>query len=95
MKKLLCGLAVLMPLVAVAEESPNETKFNLNVRRIGLDWTKTIVKDEAEYQNSTVSALTASDQETINGVFDVALEYGFDRFKWDNSLFMEYGKQTI
>lgn len=95
MKKLLCGLAVLMPLVAVAEESPNETKFNLNIRRIGLDWTKTIVKDEAEYQNSTVSALTASDQETINGVFDVALEYGFDRFKWDNSLFMEYGKQTI
>lgn len=95
MKKLLCGLAVLVPLVAVAEESPNETKFNLNVRRIGLDWTKTIVKDEAEYQNSTVSALTASDQETINGVFDVALEYGFDRFKWDNSLFMEYGKQTI
>ena len=95
MKKLLCGLAVLMPLVAVAEESPNETKFNLNVRRIGLDWTKTIVKDEAEYQNSTVSALTASDQETINGVFDVALEYGFNRFKWDNSLFMEYGKQTI
>lgn len=95
MKKLLCGLAVLVPLVAIAEESPNETKFNLNVRRIGLDWTKTIVKDEAEYQNSTVSALTASDQETINGVFDVALEYGFDRFKWDNSLFMEYGKQTI
>jgi hypothetical protein len=95
MKKTLFVLALLMPMVAVAEDAPKDTKFNLNVRRIGLDWTKTDINNAAEYENSTVSALTASDQETINGVFDVALEYGFERFKWDNSLFMEYGKQTI
>lgn len=95
MRKLLCGLAMLMPMVAVADESPNETKFNLNVRRIGLDWTKTDMKNSEQYQNSSVAALKASDQENLKGVFDVALEYGFDRFKWDNSLFMEYGKQTI
>ena len=84
-----------MPLMAVADDSPSETKFNLNVRRIGLDWSKTDINNAAEYQNSTVAALKASDQEDVKGVFDVALEYGFDRFKWDNSLFMEYGKQTI
>ena len=95
MKKLLCGLALIMPMVAVADESPNETKFNLNVRRIGLDWTKTDMKNSEQYQNSSVAALKASDQENLKGVFDVALEYGFDRFKWDNSLFMEYGKQSI
>ena len=39
--------------------------------------------------------MKASDQENLKGVFDVALEYGFERFKWDNSLFMEYGKQSI
>ncbi len=95
MRKLSCVLALLMPMVAVAEDSPNETKFNFNVRRIGLDWTKTDMKNSAEYQNSSVAALKASDQQNLKGVFDAALEYGFDRFKWDNSLFMEYGKQTI
>ncbi|MBR3148139.1 MAG: hypothetical protein IKF41_02215 [Alphaproteobacteria bacterium] len=95
MRKLSCVLALLVPMVAVAEESPNETKFNFNVRRIGLDWTKTDMKNSAEYQNSSVAALKASDQQNLKGVFDAALEYGFDRFKWDNSLFMEYGKQSI
>ena len=95
MKKICMALALVLPMVAVADDSPNETKFNLNVRRIGLDWTKTDMKNAAEYQNSSVAALKASDQQNIKGVFDVALEYGFDRFKWDNSLFMEYGKQTI
>lgn len=95
MKKLFLTLALIMPMVAVADDSPNETKFNLNVRRLGLDWTKTAMKNAEQYQNSSVAALKASDQENIKGVFDVALEYGFERFKWDNSLFMEYGKQSI
>ncbi len=95
MKKLFAVLALVLPMVAVADDSPNETKFNLNVRRIGLDWTKTDMKNANEYQDSSVAALKASNQENIKGVFDVALEYGFDRFKWDNSLFMEYGKQSI
>ena len=95
MKRLLCGLALLVPMVAVAEESPKETKYNLNIRRIGLDWTKTNMKNAEEYQNSSIAALKASNQEDIKGIFDVALEYGFERFRWDNSLFMEYGKQSI
>ena len=95
MRKLLCGLALLVPMVAVAEDSPNETKFNLNVRRVGLDWTKTDMKNAEQYQNSSVAALKASNQESLKGVFDAALEYGFDRFRWDNSLFMEYGEQSI
>ncbi len=95
MKKLLFALALIMPMIAVADDSPNETKFNFNVRRIGFDWTKTDMKNSTEYQNSSVAALKASDQQDLKGIFDVALEYGFDRFKWDNSLFMEYGKQSI
>ena len=86
---------VIMPFVAIADDSPNETKFNLNVRRIGFDWSKTDMHNAPEYADSSIAALKASDQEDIKGVFDVALEYGFERFKWDNSLFMEYGKQSI
>ena len=95
MKKILILTALLMPCVVLADEAPKDNKFNLNIRRIGLDWTKTDMTNAKEYQNSSVAALKASDQENIKGIFDVALEYGYDRFKWDNSLFMEYGKQTI
>lgn len=94
MKKIFVLLA-LLPTFALAEESPRDDKFNLNVRRIGFDWAKTTITNAAEYQNSQVAALKATNQENLKGVFDVALEYGFDRFKWDNSVFMEYGKQTI
>lgn len=95
MKKLICSLLVLLPTVAFADVSPNETKFNLNVRRIGFDWSNTSIGNAGEYQDSPVAALKATNQENLRGVFDVALEYGFNRFKWDNSLFMEYGKQTL
>jgi len=95
MKKIIASVLCLMPLISFADESPKDTKYNFNVRRIGLDWAKTNITNAKEYQNSTIAALKANDQEDLRGVIDVALEYGFDRFKWDNSLFMEYGKQTI
>ena len=94
MKKIVFAIC-LLPALAMAEESPKDNKFNLNVRRIGFDWSKTSITNPNEYQNSPVAALKATDQENVKGVFDVALEYGFDRFKWDNSVFMEYGKQTL
>lgn len=95
MKKICLLLMCLLPMLSFADESPKDNKFNLDVRRIGFDWTKTSIKNPSEYQNSTVAALKATDQENIRGVFDTSLEYGFDRFRWDNSVFMEYGKQTL
>ncbi|MCQ2562164.1 MAG: DUF481 domain-containing protein [Alphaproteobacteria bacterium] len=94
MKKII-ALLLLLPISVLAEDSPKDTKFDLNVRRIGLDWAKTSVSHPEEYQNSSVAALKANSQDFIKGTFDVALEYGIDKFKWDNSLFMEYGKTTI
>ncbi len=95
MKRLIVLLAMFLPVFAMADESPREDKFNLNIRRIGFDWSKTSITNPSEYQNSSVAALKATDQENLKGVFDVALEYGFNRFRWDNSVFMEYGKQTL
>ncbi|MBQ0013008.1 MAG: hypothetical protein KBS86_00330 [Proteobacteria bacterium] len=97
MKLYMIGMMLLLPLVAFAEDSPQDNRFNLNIRRIGFDWNKTTVtsQDEAAYRESPVSAFTATSQDMLKGVLDAALEYGFKKFKWDNSLFMEYGKTTL
>ena len=95
MKKILCVLLSLMPVVAFALDTPHDEKFELNVRRIGVDWTKTTIGHAREYADSPDSAFTATSQDSFVGVFDTALEYGFDRLRWDNSLFMTYGKTTL
>lgn len=91
---LACGL--LMPFAAVAGDVDLDGKeWILNIRRIGLDWSKTQVHNAGEYTNSPISALNTDSQDFIKGIFDTALEYKHDRFNWDNSLFMEYGKTTL
>ena len=86
---LLATLVPFAPVVASAQE------LTLDIRRIGLDLSKTDVRHAAQYANSPIQALKADDQEFIKGVWDTVLEYKFDDFKWDNSLFMEYGKTTL
>ncbi|MBO5739752.1 MAG: hypothetical protein J6R52_01650 [Alphaproteobacteria bacterium] len=94
MKKISLFLLVgLLPGLAVADEA--KTDLVLNVRRIGLEWSKTQVRNSADYQDSPVSALKADSQDFIKGVFDTALEYNKDRLQWDNGLFMEYGETKL
>ncbi len=95
MKKFLAVVFSLMPCAALALDTPHEEKFDLNIRRIGIDWTKTQIGHAEEYSDSPVAAFTASGQDSFVGVFDTALEYGFDRLRWDNSLYMDYGKTTL
>ncbi len=80
---------------ADAEVSTDVSKLVLSIRRIGLDLSKTQVSNAAEYADSPVSALNATSQDYIKGVFDTILEYTKNKFKWDNSLFMEYGRTTL
>ena len=101
-KFLLVLLSVLMPAMAMADDeksvfgiSDNVDMLKLSVRRIGLDWSKTQVRNAAEYQNSPVAALNATSQDFIKGVFDTILEFTRNKFKWDNSLVMEYGRTTL
>ena len=97
MKKLSVFMCVaLAPFVAVASDVDLEGKeLILNIRRIGVDLSKTTVRHSDEYDTSPISALSADSQEFIKGVFDTALEYKHNRFNWDNSLFMEYGRTKI
>ena len=90
-------LGALLPGMAAAEEAPavDSAKLTLAVRRIGLEWSQTDVKNAAEYQESSISALKADSQTFIKGVFDTALEYTKNRFQWDNGLFMEYGETKL
>ncbi len=95
-------LALMLPFAGYADDNHawfgvtnDDTKLQLSVRRIGLDLSKTQVRNAAEYQDSPVSALNATSQDYIKGVFDTILEYTHNKFKWDNSLFMEYGKTTL
>lgn len=94
MKKIsLFLLAGLLPGLAMADDAKKD--LVLNVRRIGLEWSKTQVRNSADYQDSPVSALKADSQDFIKGVFDTALEYNKDRLQWDNGLFMEYGETKL
>ena len=85
-------LAVLMPFAAGAAD---DRSLVLDVRRIGLDLSKTDVRHAYAYQDSPVAALRADDQEFIKGVWDTALEYTVGDLSWTNSLFMEYGRTKL
>ena len=100
-----CLCMLLAPGVATADDSAGRgpifgisddtDKLQLSVRRIGLDWSKTQVRNAAEYQDSPVAALNATSQDFFKGVFDTILEFTRNKFKWDNSLVMEYGRTTL
>lgn len=88
--------AALLPSVAFANNTNDAAKtLTFAVRRIGLEWSKTDVKNAAAYQESPVSALKADSQDFIKGVFDTALVYNTEKFQWDNGLFMEYGETKL
>ena len=93
MKKALLSLFFLvLPFVANADDG---RELYLDIRRIGLDLSKTSVRNANDYQDSPITALRADDQEFIKGVWDTALEYKVGDLSWNNGLFMEYGKTTI
>ncbi len=83
-------LAAILPATAVADET-----LKLDIRRIGLELSKTTVSNAAAYADSPVSALNASSQDYVKGIFDTVLEYNKNKFKWDNGLFAEYGRTTL
>ena len=90
------ALLGLSPGMALADDAvADKGKLTLAVRRIGLEWSQTDVKNADVYEDSPVSALKADSQTFIKAVFDTALEYSKNRFQWDNSLFMEYGETKL
>ena len=89
------ALLLFVAMLPGVANSAGDKEFYLDIRRIGMDLSKTDVRHADAYQTSPVQALRADDQEFIKGVWDTALEYKVDDLSWNNSLFMEYGKTTI
>ena len=88
-------MVLMLAMPGIAQAGWDDGTLVLNVRRIGLEWSKTDVKNADKYQDSPVSALKADSQDFIKGIFDTALQYKKDRFQWDNTLFMEYGETKL
>lgn len=69
--------------------------WRANIRRLGLELSSVEVSNAKEYQDSPVSALNADSQTLVKGIFDFVLEYETDISRWDNSVFLNYGKTKI
>ena len=93
MKKI--SMFLLSMLLPVASFAADGATLDLNVRRIGLEWSKTDVRNANKYEDSPISALNADSQDFIKGIFDTALQYSKGRLQWDNTLFMEYGETKL
>lgn len=66
-----------------------------NFKRVALDVSSINATHAADYRNSSVSALNVDDQLVIKGVSDFALEYEHPELRWDNSLYLGYGKTRL
>ena len=96
LKTVACGGLLIASSTAFgAEEYKSPSELRANFRRIGLELSSTKVSNAKEYQNSPVTQLNADNQSLIKGVFDFVLEYDNTDMRWDNSLFMNYGRTKI
>lgn len=99
----LLGASMLCPTLVLAEDkvetemptTPQASSLKANLRRISLDFSSTNVSNAREYENSPISELSADGQTVIKGVFDFDLEYNHEDMRWNNGLFMEYGKTKL
>ncbi len=76
-------------------EVPNTNGLRLNFKRISLDFSDTTVKNAKEYQDSPYTALNANDETIIKGTADIALEFERTMYRWDNRIYVNYGKNTV
>ena len=89
-------VASFLSVPALAEETDTQSsELKANLRRLGFEYSKTDVSHAKEYENSPVSQFNADSQSLIKGVLDFALEYNQDSMRWNNGLFMEYGKTKL
>ena len=69
--------------------------WSLVLNKAGLELSSTEVKNSEEYKGSPNSELSGDSQSLVKGIFDLSLIDQQDTFKWENNLFMEYGKTKV
>lgn len=92
--------ALLLASTANASEAPegagSETfGWSANLKKAGIELSSTEVKNAREYKDSPNSSLSGDSETVTKGIFDFSLTNEQDNYKWENNLFMEYGKTKL
>ncbi|MBE6445572.1 MAG: DUF3078 domain-containing protein [Alphaproteobacteria bacterium] len=66
-----------------------------NFKRVGLDLGTSKVSNYREYEGSPNTEINQNTQGVLKGVFEFAFEYEQPKYRWDNSIYTEYGKSKI
>lgn len=69
--------------------------WSLVLNKAGLELSSTEIKNSEEYKSSPNAELSGDSQSLVKGIFDLSLIDQGDKFKWENNIFMEYGKTKI
>lgn len=69
--------------------------WTANLKKAAIQLTSTEVSNAEEYRDSPNSQLSGDSETVVKGVFDFALTQEKENYKWENSLFMEYGKTKL
>lgn len=88
-------LAQSTEIVAPVEEKEVEKSGELraNFKRIAIEASSTSVKNGEKYENSPVSSLSADSKTVLAGVFDFAIEYEQEKYRWDNIIYTKYSRE--
>ncbi len=95
MKKILFAILAIFPISVLAAEDAPKSDWVLNIRRIGIDWSRVDVKNGDRYYDSPIAQLKAASQDSFAGMLDTVLEYRYGNISWDNSLLMNYGRLAL
>ncbi len=69
--------------------------WSANLKQASLQISSTEVKNSQEYKNSPNSELSGDSETVTKGVLDFSLTDEQEKSKWENNLFMEYGKTKL
>ncbi|MBE6453207.1 MAG: DUF3078 domain-containing protein [Alphaproteobacteria bacterium] len=87
----------LLPVILFAFEAKAYDVYGLyaNFKRVGLDLGTSKVSNYREYEGSPNTEINQNTQGVLKGVFEFAFEYEQPKYRWDNSVYAEYGKSKI
>lgn len=78
-----------------ATESYGTGSLKANLRKIELKYSQNSVSNQKEYKDSPDASLSASEESSIAGGLDFALEYQNDTAMWTNGVQLAYGETKI
>lgn len=65
------------------------------LKKAGLEMSSTNIHNSKEYKDSPNAELNGDSETVTKGIFDFSLIEQQEKYKWDNNLFMEYGKTKL